>query len=464
MLFLYSTFLTRVSLDSRRDYYPTIEKEQDTVPTTAAALISAAKELIPGGVNSATRNFGAPYAFRDSQGAYLTDYDGRRYVDYHAAFGAILLGHSDERVTAAVTESLKGLDLVGLGVSELEVEVARMVAELIPSVEKSVTTMSGTEATMQAVRLARGVTGRKYLLKFQGFHGWGDAVARNVASPADRIGTVDPLSTGILEDALGSTLVADFNDLDSVRALYERYPDQIAAIILEPVPHNVGALLPDQSFLEGLREITKAEGSILIFDEVITGFRHAPGGYQELCGITPDLTSYGKSMGNGFAVAGLGGRADLMDNFSSAGGGVMLAGTFNGGPVSMAAAIATMTVASDPHVGMHEYTGRLGARMRDGLRSITTELGIAAHVTGLGSVFICYFMDREPKSYNDLLENNDVAYATFHRRMTDRGFVMYPMTLKRNHISLAHTEADIDLTLEAARDVLQEMKSEGMFA
>jgi glutamate-1-semialdehyde 2,1-aminomutase len=435
------------------------------VPTTAAALISEAKELIPGGVNSATRNFGAPYAFREAKGAHLIDYEGRRYVDYHAAFGAILLGHSDERVNAAVVHSLEGLDLIGLGVTELEVEVARIVAKLIPSVEKSVTTMSGTEATMQAVRLARGITGRKYLLKFQGcFHGWGDAVARNVASPADRIGTVDPLSTGILEDALGSTLVAEFNDLNSVRALYERYPDQIAAIILEPVPHNVGALLPDQSFLEGLQQITKAEGSILIFDEVITGFRHAPGGYQELCGITPDLTSYGKSMGNGFAVAGLGGRSDLMDNFSSAGGGVMLAGTFNGGPVSMAAAIATMTVASDPEVAMHEHTGRLGARMREGLRNINSELGIAAHVTGLGSVFICYFMDREPKGYRDLLEHNDVAYATFHRRMTDRGFVMYPMTLKRNHISLAHTDADIDLTLDAARDVLKEMKNEGVFA
>jgi len=415
-------------------------------------------------VNSATRNFGAPYAFRESKGAYLTDYDGRRYVDYHAAFGAILLGHSDERVNAAVIQSLNGLDLVGLGVSELEVEVARMVAKLIPSVEKSVTTMSGTEATMQAVRLARGVTGRKYLLKFQGcFHGWGDAVARNVASPANRIGAVDPLSTGILEDALGSTLVAEFNDLDSVRELYERYPGQIAAIILEPVPHNVGTLLPEQSFLEGLQQMARAEGSLLIFDEVITGFRHAPGGYQELCGITPDLTSYGKSMGNGFAVAGLGGRADLMDNFSSAGGGVMLAGTFNGGPVSMAAAIATMTVASDPEVAMHEHTGRLGERMREGLRGITFELGIAAHVTGLGSVFTCYFMEREPKGYLDLLDNNDVGYAMFHRRMTDRGFVMYPMTLKRNHISLAHTDSDIDRTLDAAHDVLKDMRDEGIF-
>jgi len=363
-----------------------------------------------------------------------------------------------------VARSMDEIDLVGLGVTELELEVARLVAELIPSVEKSVTTMSGTEATIQAVRLARGVTGRRYLLKFQGcFHGWGDAVARNVASPRNLIGQVDPLSSGILEDALTATLIAEFNDLESVEALFEKYPEEIAAVILEPVPHNVGALLPDQKFLEGLRRLTTQYGSILIFDEVITGFRHAPGGYQELCGVTPDLTSYGKSMGNGIPVAGLGGRADLMDQFMSAGGTVMLAGTFNGGPVSMAAALATMQAAKDPGVGLHEHTNKLGDRMRRGLRAITSELGIAAQITGIGSVFITYFMDREPRGYQDLLENNDVAYAMFHRRMIGRGFVMYPMTLKRNHISLAHTEQDIDLTLEAARDVLREMRDEGVF-
>ncbi|HAS31727.1 MAG: aspartate aminotransferase family protein [Microbacterium sp.] len=400
-----------------------------------------------------------------AKGSRLVDFDGREYVDYHAAFGAILLGHSDDRVNAAVQRSLGDLDLVGLGVTELEIEVARLTAELIPSVEMSISTMSGTEATMQAVRLSRAVTGRKYLLKFQGcFHGWHDAVARNVASPAERAYTRDPLSAGILDDALDSTLVAEFNDLDSVTALFQAYPDQIAAIILEPVPHNVGALLPDQAFLEGLRELATSEGSILIFDEVITGFRHAPGGYQELCGITPDLTSYGKAMGNGFPVAGMGGRADLMSRFSSAGGDVVLAGTFNGNPVSMAAAIETMTLITDPDVGFHAHSARLGERMRDGLREITGRLGIPATITGLGSVFICYFMDGQIKGYRDLLRNNDTAYATFHRRMTDAGFVMYPMTLKRNHISGAHSDDDIDRTLEAADTVLAGMQKDGIFA
>ncbi|MDX2376773.1 aminotransferase class III-fold pyridoxal phosphate-dependent enzyme [Microbacterium sp. LRZ72] len=435
------------------------------MPTATEDLLAQARTYIPGGVNSATRSIGSPSGFRTAKGSRLVDFDGREYVDYHAAFGAILLGHSDDRVNAAVQRSLGDLDLVGLGVTELEIEVARLTAELIPSVEMSISTMSGTEATMQAVRLSRAITGRKYLLKFQGcFHGWHDAVALNVASSAERAYTRDPLSAGILDDALDSTLVAEFNDLGSVKALFEAYPDQIAAIILEPVPHNVGALMPDQAFLEGLRDLSTREGSILIFDEVITGFRHAPGGYQELCGITPDLTSYGKGMGNGFAVAGMGGRADLMSRFSSAGGDVVLAGTFNGNPVSMAAAIETMTLITDPEVGFHAHTARLGERMREGLREITGRLGIATTITGLGSVFICYFMDGPVKGYRDLLRNNDTAYATFHRRMTDAGFVMYPMTLKRNHISGAHSDDDIDRTLEAAEGVLAGMQKDGFFA
>lgn len=436
--------------------------------TTAARLdsdrlMAEARRLIPGGVNSATRNIGSPVGFRSARGARLTDLDGREYVDYHCAFGATLLGHSDDRVDAAVARTFGTIDVVGLGTSELEVECARLVADLIPSVEMSITTMSGTEATLQAVRLARAVTGRKYLLKFQGcFHGWHDAVARNVVSPAARAYGLDPISNGILDDALESTLVAEFNDLGSVEELYARFPDQIAAIILEPVPHNVGALLPEQEFLQGLRDLTRREGSLLIFDEVITGFRHAPGGYQELCGVLPDLTTYGKAMGNGHAVAGMGGRADLMSRFSSAGGDVVLAGTFNGNPASMAAAIATMNLISDPAVGFHDHVYRLGDRMRAGLRDITARLGIPAVVTGIGSVFVTYFLDGPVRGYRDLLRNDDRAYETFHRRMTDAGFVMYPMALKRNHITGAHTDDDIDRTLEAAESVLAGMVRGGL--
>lgn len=427
-------------------------------------LAEQAERLIPGGVNSATRAIGAPWAWRSAHGATLTDLDGNDYIDYHAAFGAILLGHSDERVNAAVTSAIADIDLIGLGTTELEVEAARLIVDAIPSAEMAISTMSGSEATFQAIRLARGATARPYILKFQGcFHGSYDAIARNVISTPGLAWKRDPNSSGILEDALDHTLVAEFNDLASVQELFAQHPEQIAAVILEPVPHNVGALLPEQSFLEGLREITREHGSVLIFDEVITGFRHALGGYQEICGVMPDLTTFGKSMGNGFPVAGLAGSAELMRSFTPAGGTVMLAGTFNGNAASMAAAIATITVLKDPEVDFYGHVHRLGERMRKGLQSIADENGIAARITGLGSVFIPYFLEGEVRGYRDLLRNDDEAYASFHRRMIEKGSFMYPMSLKRNHISLAHTDAHIDRTLAQAEDVLRSMAREGLF-
>ena len=428
-------------------------------------LAEKAERIIPGGVNSATRAIGAPWAWSSAHGATITDLDGTRYTDYHAAFGAILLGHADERVDSAVARAMADIDLVGVGITELEVEAAELIVDAIPSAEMVISTMSGSEATFQAVRLARGATGRPYILKFQGcFHGSYDAIARNVISPPDLAWKRDPNSSGILDDALDHTLVAEFNDLASVQELFARHPEQIAAVILEPVPHNVGALLPEQSFLEGLREITREHGSVLIFDEVITGFRHALGGYQEICGVTPDLTTFGKAMGNGFPVAGLAGSTEIMQHFTPAGGTVMLAGTFNGNAASMAAAVATLSVLKDPEVDFYGHVHRLGERMRTGLQSIADELGIAAHITGIGSVFIPYFLEGEVRGYRDLLRNDDEAYAAFHRRMIEKGSFMYPMALKRNHISLAHTEADVDRTLAQAEEVLGDMAHEGVFS
>jgi len=430
----------------------------------ARSMAARAAEIIPGGVNSATRAIGAPWVFRSAHGATVTDANGTDYIDYHAAFGAILLGHGDERVTTAVEDASRRLGLVGLGITELELQLAELIVAAIPSAEMTITTMSGSESVLQAVRLARGSTGRSRIVKFQGcFHGSFDAVARNVISAPARAYGWDPNSSGILEDALEHTLIAEFNDLDSVRELFARHGDEIAAVILEPVPHNVGALLPEQEFLEGLREITRQHGSLLIFDEVITGFRHALGGYQELCGVTPDLTTLGKAMGNGFAVAGMAGSREVMSNFTPAGGSVMLAGTFNGNAASMAAAIATIGVLSDPEVDFYGHVRALGDRMRSGMRQITSDLDIPAVVTGLGSVFVTYFLEGEVRGYRDLMRNDDHAYAEFHRRMTGAGSLMYPMALKRNHISLAHTEADIDRTLESAASVLAAMQRDGEF-
>lgn len=433
----------------------------DTAASTSPrglAIAEAAARVIPGGVNSSTRYIGEPYAFTAADGAYVTDADGRRYLDYHAAFGAILLGHNAPVVNEAVRDALGRIDLVGLGVTELEVELAERVVATIPSAESMIATMSGSEATAQAVRLARAVTDRDLIVKFQGgFHGWHDAVARNVISSPERAYGRDPLSKGILPHALDATLIAEFNDLDSVARLFEEHPGRIACVILEPIPHNVGALLPTREFVEGLRSLTREQESILIFDEVITGFRHAVGGYQQVVGVTPDITTFGKGMANGFPIGGVAGRRDLMEHFNGQTGDVLLAGTFNGNPLGCSAALATIDYL-DEHPDFYERTHRLGERMRTGLADIVDELGIEATVAGFGGIFALYFAKGPVRGYRDLLRNDNGAYIAFHRGMTEKGFLMLPMALKRNHISGAHTDDDIDRTLEAARDVLAELR------
>lgn len=433
----------------------------ETAKPRGAQRHKDASEVIPGGVNSATRFVGAPYAFVAADGAYVTDADGQRYLDYHAAFGAILLGHNAPGVAAAVREALGGVDLMGLGVSDLEIELATAVTSLIPSAEQMVAATSGSEAVAQAIRLSRAVTGRRFIVKFQGgFHGWQDSVARNVISTPSRAYELDPLSAGILPDALAATLVAEFNDLASVTSFFAEYPEQIAAVILEPIPHNIGACVPTQEFIEGLRTLTSTEGSLLVFDEVITGFRHALGGYQQVCGVRPDLTTFGKAMANGYPIAGLAGSRTLMENFSSAGGDVLLAGTYNGHPICAAAALATITYLRE-NPDFYQRTYALGERIRGGLRDIAAELDIPVTVAGFGGIFAMYFTEGPVRGYRDLLTNNHDAYVGFHRGMTEAGFLMLPMSLKRNHIGAAHTESDIDRTLEAARDVLKTLRTTG---
>ncbi|GAB3431198.1 aspartate aminotransferase family protein [Flindersiella endophytica] len=419
-------------------------------------LAQRAEHVIPGGLNSFSRFLGPPYGFARSDGAYVWDFDGNRYIDYHAAFGAIVLGHNDPDVDRAVAAAMRPVDLMGVGITLPEVEFAELACEVIPSAEQMVACTSGSEATFHAVRLARAVTGRRLIVKVQGgYHGWHDAVARNVISPPELAYGMDPMSAGILPENLEATLIAEFNDLTSLEELYSRYPEQIAAVIVEPIPHNVGALVPDPGYLEGLRKVTEAAGSLLVFDEVITGFRHALGGWQQVSGVLPDLTTFGKAVGNGFPVAGLAGRRELLRHFNAAGGNVLLAGTFTGHPMACAAAIATIGKLRDQNV--FARTAELGQRMRAGMRSIIDELGIPAVVAGYGSVWCTYFLAGEVHGYRDLMRNDDERYKAFHRLMTDRGFLMLPMSLKRNHVSFAHTEADIDLTLEAARDVLKEL-------
>jgi glutamate-1-semialdehyde 2,1-aminomutase len=428
------------------------------------SLADRAERVIPGGVNSGTRRNGAPYAFASASGAYLTDLDGHRFTDYHAAFGAILLGHHHPDIDRAVVAAQTEVDLAGYGITGPEVRLAELICEVIPSVEQTVLLGSGSEAVAYAIRLARAATDRRLLVKFQGgFHGWTDPVARNVISPKERAYGDDPISAGMLPESWQNTLIAEFNDLGSVRELFEQHPEQIAAVILEPIPHNVGALLPTPEFLAGLRTLTEEQGALLVFDEVITGFRHALGGYQEIAGARPDLTTFGKAMGNGYPVAGLGGRRDLMQRFDAAGGDVALLGTFNGSAVSCAAAIATIEhLKANPD--FYTRTHELGERWRSGLRAILDELEVAAMPVGYGGTFSTYFVDHEVTGFRDLLDHDARAGAEFHRRMSDRGHLMVPIALKRNHVSGSHTAEDIDTSLAVAAEVLREMREEGVAA
>jgi glutamate-1-semialdehyde 2,1-aminomutase len=417
--------------------------------TASAELAARAARVIPGGVNSGQRRVPGleELVIAATKGATFTDGEGRTYTDYHAAFGPPLLGHNDVDVDGAVAAAAKTVGLMGVGVTRIEVELAERISALVPSVERVLLTETGSEATFHALRVARAATGRRHVIKFQGcYHGWHDSVAMNVISPAERMGQKDPLSKGVLPEVIDATIVCRFNDAEEVeRALVDH---DVAAIILEPIPHNIGAVLPQPGFLERLRELATKHGTVLVFDEVITGFRHALGGYQSIAGVTPDLTALGKAMGNGWPVSALGGKAELMDLFSTTPGNpVFFAGTFNGHPPTAAAALATIDKLQNEPV--HEHVFRLGERARQGLRDLYARLGVPALVSGFGSVFVTYFLEGPVTSYDDLLRNDVDLFVGYRRELMRHGIFELPLNLKRSHFSYAHVDEDVDRLLEA---------------
>ncbi len=420
-------------------------------------LIARAKEFAPGGVHTAIRNIDPSLCFQRADGAYIYDMDGNRYIDYHAAFGPFVLGHCYPSVTERVREAIGHSDLFGVGATEGEVELAEKVVKHVPSAEKVLFCNAGSEATYHAIRVARAATGRKLIIKFQGcYHGWHGYVLRNMLSPEDKIGQRDPGSEGMLDEEIDSTLVCTFNDLEEVQQTVDDHRGEIAAIILEPIPHNIGCILPKQSFLEGLRKLCDDEGMLLIFDEVITGFRHDLGGYQKISGVIPDLTTMGKAMANGFPMAALAGSADVMDNFNTnPSGKVFFAGTYNGHAGSVAAALATIEELETGKV--HEHIFRLGDRMRNGLENILERLDLIGTVSGFGSVYTLYFTDGPVENYTDLMRNNAESYVQYRQNLLEHGVFEMPMNLKRNHISYSHTEQDIDHSLEAAEASLKKL-------
>jgi glutamate-1-semialdehyde 2,1-aminomutase len=422
-------------------------RAERSVPATDAV------DYIPGGVHSSIRRFDPTVNFVEAAGSRLYDLSGKEYLDYHGAFGCVLLGHRDKDVDSAIRDSLDQVDLVGAGVTPSEVEISRRIVDHIPSAERILLTNTGSEATYHAIRVSRAVTGRTSILKFQGsYHGWHDAVAVSVR-PYREESSEDRLSAGSLQATTQKTLTAVFNDIATVERAFEEHGSNIAAVLVEPIQHGIGCILPQPGFLESLREITRAHGTVLIFDEVITGFRHALGGYQSVIGVTPDLTTLGKAMANGFPIAAIAGRSDIMERFDTdPRGDVFFAGTFNGHPLSSAAAIATHQRLLEP--GAHEHLYALGERMREGLSSIGQGLPFPTCVAGYGSVYILYFREEPPTLAHQLVDHDTARFMEFRRRLSQRGIFEPPMDLKRCHISLAHTEEDVDRTLNVAEDVL----------
>ena len=419
-----------------------------TTEGTAAGLAARAAAVIPGGVNSGQRQVPGleDLVIASTSGSTFTDASGATYTDYHAAFGPPLLGHNDPDVDAAVASVGRSVDNMGVGVSRVEVELAEKLVHHVPSLEKVLLTSTGSEATFHALRVSRAATGRRHIVKFQGcYHGWHDSVAMNVISPADKVGQKDPLSKGMLPEVVDATIVCRFNDADQVeQALAEH---DVAAIILELIPHNIGSVLPQPGFVERLRELATRHGTVLIFDEVITGFRHGLGGYQSVLGVTPDLTTLGKAMANGWPVSAIGGKAELMDLFSTTPGRpAFFAGTFNGHPGTSAAALATVEKLEREPV--HEHVFRLGERARTELQAMYDRLGVPAVVAGFGSVFVTYFLEGPVVSYDDLLRNDVDLFVGYRRELMKEGIFELPLNLKRSHVSYAHTDEDIDRLVE----------------
>lgn len=418
-------------------------------------IVERARRLIPGGVNSVNRTLAWPMATVEAAGAYFTDADGKRYLDYHAAFGPLVLGHNHPNVNAAVHDVASKIDLMGVGITELEVELAERIAEKVPSAERVLLTNSGSEATYAALRLARAVTNRQGIIKFQGtYHGWHDAVLMNVITPEERLGQRDLLSLGMVQETVEHTTVLPFNDSETLRETLRQNGDNIAAVLVEIIPHNIGCVLPHKEFLATLRQATEQHGCLLIFDEVVTGFRHDLGGYQKLAGVTPDLTTFAKAMANGYPIAALVGKSAYMDRFGP-GGGVFFAGTYNGHPLSVSAAIATINELEDGTV--HQHCFALAEQAALGLEEIARDQGISMTVARFGSVFVPYFMEGPIDSYTDLLRNDTSLDVAFRSAMCEQGIFMLPTALKRNHISAAHTLADIERTLDGARKALNSL-------
>lgn len=415
--------------------------------TKSEELFKKAVNLMPGGVNSPVRAFGPvgghPVFIDSAKGQYLTDVDGNRYIDYIGSWGPMILGHNDDRVVEAVIKQ------IGKGISygaatEAEVEMAQLMCDIVPSLEMVRMVNSGTEAVMSAIRTARGFTGKNKFIKFEGnYHGHSDALLVKAGSGVMTAGIPD--SSGVPANCVKDTLTAVYNDLDSVKKLFDENKDEIACVIVEPVSANMGVVLPKDGFLKGLRKLCDDNNALLIFDEVITGFRLGLTGASGYFNIHPDLITYGKIIGGGMPVGAYGGRADVMQVVSPV-GSVYQAGTLSGNPVAMAAGITQLKILKEtPEI--YKKTFELGEMLRNGAADIIKEAGLPYKVTGIGSLSCIFFTDKEVSDYTSAKTSDTAEFAKYFNHMLSRGNYFGPSQFESIFVSAAHTKENIDKTL-----------------